>query len=325
MLLALGLVAGGLFVMIVGAELLVRGGSALAARLNIPPVVVGLTIVALGTSAPELAIGIGASVQGNGPLAIGNIAGTNVVNLLLILGLSAAMRPLQIGLQTIRLDLPAMVVAAVAMFIMSLDGSLSRLDGVILLVIGVVYSVLVVRSALHESRAIRAAYAEEFGVEKYGPRVDVMMAREASMLIGGIVIVVLGADWLVDGGVSLANIWGVSDAFIGLTIVAIGTSAPELVTTVVSTLKNQRDIAIGNLLGSSTYNIAFILGVTCLVPPEGISVSNELLFIDIPVMIAAVVLCVPVFMSGRRVSRLEGILFVAAFAAYMTYLLIART
>lgn len=325
LLVALGLCAAGLLVMIVGAELLVRGGSALAARLNIPPVVVGLTVVALGTSAPELAVGIDAALQGNGPLAIGNIAGTNTVNLLLIFGFSAAIRPLQLQLATLRLDLPAMLVASVAMFVMCLDGSLSFVDGLLLLAIGIAYSGLLVRSALQESRAMRMRYTEEYGVEKAGPSVDTMMVREAAMLIGGIIIIVLGADWLVDGGVSLARIWGVSDAFIGLTIVAIGTSAPELVTTIVSTIKNERDIAIGNLLGSSTYNIAFILGITSLVPAGGIPVSPELLFIDIPVMIAAVLACVPVFLLDKRVSRLEGSLFVAAYAVYLGYLLIART
>lgn len=319
---ALGLCLGGLVVLVTGAELLVRGGTALASRLNVSPAIIGLTVIAIGTSAPELAVGIDASLKGNGALAVGNIAGTNTVNILLILGLSALMKPLALQRRTLKLDLPAMLVAAIAMFVLSLDGSLSRLDGALLIMLGIAYSTLLIRAALRE----RAAAKDEPDKKKEkagGARPG--MLRNAALLLGGIVIVVFGADWLVSGGVAAAEIWGVSDAFIGLTIVAIGTSAPELVTTVVSTLRGKRDIAIGNLLGSSTYNIALILGLTCLVPSDGVPVPSEVLMVDIPVMIGAVVACIPVFLIGRYVSRWEGGLFFAAYAVYLAYLLTART
>lgn len=322
MLQALVWSAGGLALLVVGADVLVRGGSALAARLRVPPVVVGLTIVAIGTSAPELAIGIEAAVQGNGSLAVGNIAGTNCVNILLILGLSAAMRPLPLRLQTLRFELPAIVVASLVKAVMVVDGVLSRFDGAVLLLLGLLFTVGIVRSARGESFTVRKEFASEYGAGSMDRR-DI--ARAVAELVVGIVVVVLGAGWLVDGAVDLATLWGVSDAFIGLTIVAIGTSAPELVTTVVSTVRNQRDIAIGNLIGSSAYNILVILGVISLVPTGGIRISDALIWVDVPVMVAVALACVPVFITGRIVSRLEGVGFVAAYFVYLAYLIASRT
>lgn len=323
---ALGLCLAGLVVLVAGAEMLVRGGSALAGRFRISPAVIGLTVIALGTSAPELAVGIDASLKGTGALAVGNIAGTNTVNILLILGLSALMKPLSLQRHTLKLDLPAMLVAAIALFVLALDGVLNLTDGIILIALGAGYSMLLLRAALRERAAAKAE--TEQAPDPGGDATKSLLSgplRDAAFLIGGIAIVVMGADWLVTGGISVAEIWGVSDAFIGLTIVAIGTSAPELVTTVVSTLRGKREIAIGNLMGSSTYNIAFILGITCLVPADGVPVPDEVFLIDIPVMIAAVLACLPVFLIGRYVSRWEGGVFVAAYAVYLAYLLIART
>lgn len=325
MIWALALCAAGLLVLVLGAELVTRGGGTLAAQLGTPPILIGLTVVAIATSTPELAVGIDAALRGAGAMAIGNIAGTNVVNLLLILGLSAVMRPLALGMQTIRADLPVMVSTAIAMLIMASDGVLSRLDGCLLLLGGVVYTVAVVIAARHEARAVKVEYAREYRAPR-GVRGDRdALIRSGMTLLIGLIVIVTGADWLVDGAVALARIWGVSDAFIGLTIIAIGTSAPELATTILSTLKNQRDIAIGNLLGSSVYNILVILGVTAIVPRDGVPVSSELMRIDIPVMALVAVVCVPVFLSGRQVSRAEGAAFVGAYVLYLTYLLVART
>lgn len=314
----------GLVLLIVGAELVVRGGTRVAARLGVPPLVVGLTIVAIGTSTPELAVGIDAALRGESDLAVGNIAGTNIVNILLILGLSALIRPLAIRMQTIRLDLPMMVIASLMLMAMAWDGTLTRTEGIILAASGLAYTATLLRVARREGQSVKAAFTDEFGVEP-DPTPVPKTLLSLSGLVAGIVVIVIGADWLVDGAVALARQWGVSDAFIGLTIVAIGTSAPELATTIVSTFRNARDIAIGNLLGSSVYNILFILGVTCIVPDSGIQVGRALILIDIPLMTAVALLCVPVFISGRRVTRLEGALFVSAYAAYLAYLIAART
>lgn len=318
------LLAAGLVALVVGAELITRAGTAFAAKLGIPPIVIGLTIVAVGTSAPELAVGIEAALRGADELAVGNIAGTNTVNLLLILGLSALILPLPLRLQTLRLDLPAMVAAALAMMWTAWDGTITRTEGAILVGFGVLYTAAVVLASLRERHAIRAEFAEEYGEDAVDGKGGRAGLKSFLALVVGMAIIVVGADWLVRAASDLARAWGVSEAFIGLTVVAIGTSAPELATTVISTLRNERDIAIGNLLGSSVYNIVFILGITCLVPADGISVSRELIMVDIPVMTAAALLCAPVFVSGRRVSRGEALLFVAAYSAYLAYLITMR-
>ncbi len=321
MTLAIVWICVGLAALIAGAELLVRSGSALAARLGVSPLLIGLTVVALGTSTPELAVGIDAAVQGNGSLAVGNIAGTNTVNILLILGLSAALRPLAIQMQTLRLELPVIVIASTALLAFAWDGTLSRLEGLLLVTMGAAFTLAVIRVARQESIKVKLEFAREYGPRRFANR---QAATEMLMLAAGLVIIVAGADWLVEGAVGLARLWRVSDAFIGLTIVAIGTSAPELVTTIISTFRGERDIAIGNLIGSSVYNILVILGVTCLVPADGIDVSTHLIRIDIPVMLGVALFCIPVFVSGRKITRGEGGLFVSAYMAYLSYLIIQR-
>lgn len=325
MLTALGQCLAGLVVMIAGAELMVRGGTWIAARLGISPIVIGLTVVAIGTSAPELAVGIDAVLHGNGDLAVGNIAGTNVVNILLILGLSAAIRALAISSETTRLHLPAIVAASFLLLFMAFDGSLSRIDGGILVGASLMYTAAVVYVSRRESRAVEPPFVNDAEGRAGPPATRHSIAANLSFLVVGIVIIVAAADWLVEGSIDLARIWGVPVEFIGLTIIAIGTSSPELVTTIVSTLRNQRDIAIGNLLGSSAYNILFILGVTCLFPSSPVPVARSLIAVDIPVMTAVALLCIPVFYSNREVSRLEGVLFVSAYMAYLIYLIVTRT
>jgi cation:H+ antiporter len=324
MMMAVGLFVLGLTALIVGAELMVQGGSQLAARLGIPPLVVGLTIVAIGTSMPELSIGVVAALRGNGALAVGNIAGTNTVNLLLIFGLSALLRPLPMNIATLRFDLPAMAVAAVVLLALAWDGMLTRAEGALMVGGAIAYTAGIVHVTRRESQAVRAEFDEEYGEPPVRATTGEVLWNLA-MLLGGIVVIVVGSGWLVDGAVVIAHDLGVSDAFIGLTVVALGTSSPELATAIVATLRDERDIAVGNLLGSSVYNILLILGVTCLVPASGIAVDPTLVRVDIPVMAAVTLTCVPVFWTGRRVSRLEGGVFVAAYGAYLTYLIVNRT
>lgn len=317
------LIVLGLAALVIGAELVVRYGARIARRLGIPPLVVGLTVVSIGTSAPELAVGIDAVRSDAGSLAVANIAGTNVVNLLLILGLSAAIRPIVLRLQTIRLDLPAMALAAVLVVVLAADGELSVLDGVILTAVAVVYTSVLIVFVRRES----AEVVQEFAAEYPGPahRQGGYLTLHIALLFAGLVIIVVGADWLVDGSVELARMLGVSDALIGLTIVAIGTSAPEFATTIISTIRGDRDIAIGNLIGSSTFNLTLILGVSLLFAPGSFAVDPQLIAIDLPVMLAVSLVCIPVFLTGNRVSRGEGITFVVAYAAYLSFLLAART
>ena len=319
----IALIILGLAALVAGAELIVRGGSRVAAGLGVAPIIIGVTVVSIGTSTPELAVGIEAAVQGNGSLAVGNIAGTNVVNLLLILGLSAALRPLTMHTQTLRLDLPVMVVAAVLVMLLAWDGLLSRGEGVLLAACAVVYTVVIVRIARKERAFVKQEYDREYAPEADKPPATNVLWNFA-LLLGGIAIVIVGADLLVDGATGLARAQGVSEAVIGLTIVAIGTSAPELVTTIVSTVRGERDIAVGNLLGSSVFNLFLILGITAAVPAGGIVVESSLAHVDLPVMVAVAVLCIPVFFTGRRVSRWEGIGFMGLYGGYLAYLLTVR-
>lgn len=304
---------------------MVRGGAQLASRLGISPMLVGLTVVSIGTSLPELAVGVTAALEGSGELAVGNIAGTNVVNILFILGLSALISPLAIERRTLRLDLPVMAGAAVLLWVLAVNGVLSRLDGLILVCGAVVYTVVLIRMSRRESQATAAEYVQAFPVvpELGEPtkRVGGKTVQHVAMTVTGIAVVILGAEWLVGGAVGIAREFGVSDALIGLTVVAIGTSAPELVTTIVSTVRGQRDIAVGNLLGSSVYNILLILGITCLVPANGLTLTHNLVWIDIPLMVAASLACIPIFVTGRRVHRAEGAAMVTAYLGYLVFLL----
>lgn len=320
----------GLIALTVGAEVMVRGSTNVAARLGISPIVIGLTVVSIGTSLPELAVGVTAAAEGNGELAVGNIVGTNIVNILFILGLSALLRPLAIEARTIRFDLPVMAGAAVLFWVLAFDGTLSWLDGVVLVGGAAAYTVALVRSSRQESREVITEYAHAHPhASDAEPNQPTQKSGrgllDTAMMLGGIAVIIVGAEWLVAGAVGMARAFGVSDALIGLTVVAIGTSAPELATAVVSTVRGQRDVAVGNLLGSSIYNILLILGVTCLVPAHGLALSSSLVRVDIPIMVATTLMCIPIFVSGRRVHRGEGAAMVTAYLAYLAFLLATQT
>jgi len=309
----------------IGAEALVGGASRLAASLGVSPMMLGLTVVAIGTSMPELAVGITAASQGSGSLAVGNIAGTNVFNILFILGLSALLKPLSLQLRVVRLDLPVMIGAATMMAALAWDGRLDRTDGGLLFGAALLYTTALLRIARRESRAVRRGFRELYGNPGMTSRSQAAVrARAGGALAIGMVLTVIGANWLVDGAVAVARSFGVSEAVIGLTVVAIGTSAPELVTTVLSTLKDERDVAIGNLLGSSIYNILVILGLTCMASTRTLEIERPLLLFDIPLMLGVALLCVPVFITGKAISRAEGGLFLAIYFAYFTLLIVLR-
>lgn len=315
----------GLGVITVGAEVLLRSASSIASMLNIQPIIIGLTVVSVGTSMPELAVGITAAAEGKASLAVGNIAGTNMLNILFILGLSALMRPLPIRLQSIRFDVPVMIASALALIAMGWDGLLSRTEGAILVLAAVVYTVALVRLGRHETTALKQEFSEEYSPSAlHSGHGATTMARQTLQLGAGMAATVLGAHLLVSSAGDIARSYGVSDAIIGLTIVAIGTSAPELVTTIVATLRNDRDVAIGNLIGSSIYNILVILGITCLATPAGVEVEPQILRIDLPLAAVVALVCLPVFRSDAMVSRREGAVFVVAYLAYLGTLLFVR-
>jgi cation:H+ antiporter len=323
---------GGLVIIVVGAELLLRSAARIARLLGVPPILIGLTIVSVGTSAPELAIGITAAAEGRGPLAVGNIAGTNIVNILFILGLSAWLRPLPLHLLSIKLDVPVMIATALVLIAMAWDGRLSATEGWTLIAAAVAYTIALVRLSGRESAAMRREFAEEYGAARLLRASGASLLRSpwgfgiwnTLLLVAGMAVTVLGAELLVSSATRIAQMYDVSDAFIGLTIVAVGTSAPELATTLVATFKDDRDVAIGNLIGSSIYNVLVILGLTCAVAPGGVDVSAEILRIDLPLAALVAIVCLPVFRSERLVSRSEGALFVLAYLGYLGTLLSLR-
>ena len=316
----------GLVVITVGAEILLKGASKIASLLNIRPIVIGLTVVSIGTSLPELAVGLTAIGEGAGDIAVGNIAGTNIVNILFILGLSAAIRPLPLQMKSIRTELYTMIVAGILLFVLSLDGRLNTWDGLLMFTLGIIYLIIIVRTSKNERASVQSEFKEEFEPSTTKEKSDYKVwSWNIMLLFCGIIATIYGAEKLVDGAVSIAQYFGMSDAVIGLTIIAIGTSAPELATTIVGTIRNERDVAIGNLLGSSIINIFIILGIISIFTSNGINVSDDILWFDLPLVALVALVCYPVFRSDQMVSRREGILFVSLYLAYLSYLLFFKS
>lgn len=306
----------GLVLLVVGAELLVRGAARLAARFGIPPLIIGLTVVAFGTSAPETAVSVQSALAGRGDLAVGNVVGSNIANVLLILGLSALIAPLTVSRQLIRLDVPIMIGASVAVFALAWDGALSRVDGALLFAAILTYTLFLIVQSGKESRSPSDEFAAEFG------RLDPHWAWSLSLVLIGLALLVGGANLLVDGAVQLARALGFSELVIGLTVIAVGTSLPELSTSLIAAIKGQRDIAVGNIVGSNIFNILCVLGLAALVSPASISVSPNALTFDFPIMIAVALACLPVFFAGYSINRWEGLLFLGYYVAYTGYLLL---
>lgn len=315
--------AAGLAALVVGADILVRGASRLALSFGISPLVVGLTIVAFGTSAPEMAVSAGAVLNGQTGLAMGNVVGSNIFNVLFILGLSALIAPLVVHVQLIRQEVPILIGASLLLLILSLDGRISLLDGGLFFGLLLAYTVFLVVQSRRETQAAQA----EFDAELHAPPAGAWDARlpvQIALIVAGLGLLVLGSDWLVTSVVAFAQALGVSDLVIGLTIVAAGTSMPEVATSVAAALKGERDIAVGNVVGSSTFNILGCLGLSGLVAGSaGLAVAPSLLAFDIWVMLAVALACLPIFLSGREIARWEGAVFLGYYMAYVSYLILA--
>ncbi len=311
----------GLAGLVFGASLLVRGASRLALNFGLSPLVVGLTIVALGTSAPEIAVSTGAALSGQTGLAIGNVIGSNIFNVLFILGLSALMTPLVVNVQLIRQEVPIMIGASLLLLVLALDGRIGTSDSALLLALLVAYVVFLVR----QSRAQTAASTEVYSTSFDRPHGwDQRLPAQLALIAGGLLLLVLGSQWLVQAAVDFARAMGVSDLVIGLTIVAAGTSMPEVATSVVAALKGERDIAVGNVVGSNIFNLLGCLGLAGLASGGGgLPVAAAALNFDLWVMLAVSLACLPVFISGREIARWEGALFLGYYFAYVIYLVLA--
>ncbi len=306
-------VLAGLALLYFGAEWLVRGSASLALRLGMSPLVVGLTVVAFGTSAPELLVSVKAALDGQTGMAVGNVVGSNIFNIAVVLGIAAMIRPLKIQFQLIRFDVPIMLGVCVLAGVLLIDGGISRLDGAIFVILLVAYAAASLIVAKRTGNpAVEAEFEEAVGTKGKSVTMDVVA------LVGGLVVLVIGARLLVDGAAELARGWGVSEAVIGLTIVAAGTSTPELAATIVASLRGEADIAVGNVVGSTIYNILCILGIASIIHPLD---AQGVTAVDVGVMIGVCALVIPFMRTGFTLRRWEGGVFIAIYAGYLSWLI----
>lgn len=313
-LLAMG---GGVLLLLAGAEALVRGASALALRLGITPLVVGLTVVAIGTSSPELVVSVQAALAGQGGVALGNVVGSNIANLALIVGLATVLTPMTIDPKLVRHDMPVMLVSMAILVVFLLDGALERWEGGVLLVGAVLYTVEGIATSRREVRAARAAQVLP-EVEAALVEANAGFKRHILFVVGGVALLVYGAELLLDGAVSLATRLGVSEAVVGLTLVALGTSLPELATTVVAARRGEGEIALGNAVGSNIFNVFSVLGPAALAAPiAAVGVGADVLGIMVGVSLLTLLFLV----TGGRTRRWEGGVLLLSYGGYLWWIL----
>ena len=318
-LITFALLIGGFALLIVGAEFLVRGASRIAAALGVAPLLIGLTVVSFGTSSPEIAVSVQSSYIGKADIAIGNVIGSNIANILLVLGFSAVASPLLVSRQLIRLDVPIMIGVSVLLLIIGFDNNLGFVDGILFVSLLIAYTFfLISESKKNQTNIEDDEFEKEYGKIKSLTPAQTWIVNPL-FIIMGFVMLIFGSDLLVQSAVDIAKAFGISELVIGLTIVAIGTSLPELATSVVASFRGERDIAVGNAVGSNLYNILLVLGLSSVVSPDGLLVSETAIQIDIPVMIGVAALCLPIFFNGK-VSRWEGVLFIVLYILYLLYL-----
>ena len=295
-----------------GAELLVKGSANLALRCGVSALVAGLTIVALGTSAPELVVSIKAGLDGLGDIAVGNVVGSNIFNIAVILGISAIVRPMKVHLNVLRVDTPVMLAASVLLLAVLYDQKVSRVEGLVLFIGIIAYIVFTIISARRAGET-----KVDFPVEQIIPEKKVSAVLDIIFVVGGLGLLIVGSRFFIDGAVDLARFIGVSEAVIGLTIVAVGTSLPELATSVIAALKKEEDIAIGNIIGSNIFNILAILGTSSLVNPLSAAGVSQ---ISLYFMLGTTVLLIPFMRTGFVLNRIEGLLLILIYGGYMYYL-----
>ncbi len=307
----------GFVLLVLGAELMVKGAAELAARFGIPPIIIGLTVVAFGTSAPELAVAVQSALAGQPDIALGNVVGSNILNILLVLGLAAMITPLIVDSRLVRKEVPILIAVSLLLFGFAYNGTISLIEGAVLFTGSVVYTVY----AIVSSRQQVAAEGPGSDVEEYSAERHV--ALSFLLVLVGLAMLVLGADFLVKSAVAIAQWLGVSELLIGLTVISIGTSLPEIATTVAAAMRGLRDMAVGNVVGSCLFNILVVTGAAAVFAPSGLDVDKALIHFDLPVMLATTVACLPIFATGHLIARWEGFLFFSFYLAYTTYLIMA--
>ena len=320
-MLALLSILSGMAILVFGAEALVRGASRLAAAAGVSSLVIGLTVVAYGTSAPEMAVSVGAAITGSGEVAVGNAVGSNIFNILAILGVSALFGGLVVHQRLVRVDVPILIVVTLLTWWAASDGLLSVLEGVLLFLGIVGYSVLAYVLGRREPPEVVAEYDEAFGEDEAPPR---GWRGAVGLVLGGLVALVLGSQLLVAGAIDLAEALGVSELIIGLTVVAAGTSLPELATSVVATRRGERDIAVGNIVGSNFFNLLAVLGASA-VAGGGLAVPGATISTDLPVSLLVTLVALPALALGLYVARWEGVVLLVAYMAYVGFLILDGT
>ncbi|HKK24163.1 MAG TPA: calcium/sodium antiporter [Gracilimonas sp.] len=308
----------GLAVLIGGAELFLRAVDKFGAAWSVSPVVMGLTVVAFATGAPELAISLQAAIDGKPDLVLGNILGSNVANILLILGIAGLVHPLKITNRIIKVDVPMVIMASTLLFILAIDGLLSPLDGGIIFMGLILYSIFMYFQIKKDRKQNKRKKSEEVKLDE--PVTPQFYGKYILLLLGGLVFIVLGSRWMVASAVEIAGILGISELIIGLTIVSIGTSLPEVATSVSAVRHGDSDTAVANVMGSNLYNILLTLSLTVLIAPGAIDVSQEAINLDLPIMLIVAIACLPLFWPGKELGRKEAIGFLFYYVAYMTYL-----
>lgn len=298
--------------LVIGAELSVRAAVRLAASLKVRPLIIALTVVALGSSAPQMAVGLQAAFSDSPDIAVGSVVGSNIFNVLVTLGFSALIIPLRVARQVVRVDIPLMIGASLLVFGLSYNGELGALDGSILLVALLLYLLILLRQSAHGGRHSHP----QKNAPTQAQTTRAPWFSSLAMMACGLVLLVLGGRLLVQAAVVIAQNLGLSERVIGLTVIAVSTSLPALTTSLIAALRGERDIAVGNVIGSNLFNLLGVLGLTALIAPSPLSVSPNALDFDLPVMLAVAVLCLPVFYSGYRVTRVEGLLLLALYLAY---------
>ncbi|MGB9739529.1 calcium/sodium antiporter [Chloroflexus sp.] len=305
----------GVVLLVFGADLLVRGAASLAASMGVSSLIIGLTVVAVGTSSPEIEVSLQAAFQGQGAITLGNIVGSNIANVMLILGVAAMFGPLPVDRQIFRRDLPMMISASVLTLLLALDRELSRVDGGVMLLglLGYVWAIW------------PRDETKQASVSHHHRQHWRSVVLQLAMVVGGLALLILGANWLVGGAVAFASWFGVSELIIGLTIVAVGTSLPEIATSVIAGLRGERDIAVGNVIGSNILNLLLVLALTIVLSPQLIAVPVETVQLDLPVMIGSALVCLPIFFTRRIVSQREGSLLLVYYLSYTLYLILSAS
>ena len=314
MLLQILILVSGVAILAVGADLFVKGASSVAERFGISQFVIGLVVVGFGTSTPELAVNIGAAINGNTDIAIGNVVGSNIANVAVILGLAALVAPLAVQMRMVRVELPMMIAVSFLLWGLASFGELVRWEGFILLSAFAAFMLYLLKSSKSEPVAVQAEFANE------NPKTHRSFGWTIGLIVVGLLGLMGGAHICVGAAVTLAKMWGMSELVIGLTIVAIGTSLPELASSVMAAYRGHADIAIGNVLGSNIYNILCVLGITAIITPLP-TTGPTLMWLDIPVMIGFALVLVPMMLMGLKITRGNGALLLGAYAVYVGYLL----